>query len=88
MLREKRRARIAFRCHQRLLNQIKQEAAAYNVTMSSLIVRILSEGLLQPCAIDDVRHDQSHEPIDPSLAKILSLLNHIENQGNERGLTE
>ncbi len=48
MLREKRRARVAFRCHKDLLNQIKQTAAVCNMTMSCLIVRILSDRLLQP----------------------------------------
>jgi hypothetical protein len=56
----KKRARVAFRCRQELLNQIKQKASVYNMTMSCLIVRILSERLLSPV---HARNDQVN-PLD------------------------
>ncbi len=64
MLREKRRARVAFRCHQELLNQIQQTAAVCNMTMSCLIVRILSDRLLQPSSEENVRHDETCDHMD------------------------
>ncbi len=48
MLKEKRRARVAFRCQKKLFDSIKEEAKKRKLTMSALIVKVLSERLLPP----------------------------------------
>ncbi len=85
MLKEKRRARLAFRCYPELYDQIKAVAAYYATTMSFVIETILTQKLLQPSSAENVRHDPTCDHLDPTsdpLAKILDLLAQIEDKEN------